>query len=186
MLVVSESEQLPMAQARTGEPSAWDRLFRRYQLPLFTYVFELNHHEQASLDIVQETFIAAVRNIGRLREDEKFGSWLFAIAHQKCVQRWRREREMVPLGEVAEASDEFEPSPEDLLIRREQEAEFMQLLNQLPWPQRSALLLHFMGDFSLEEIARITETPLGTVKSRLHHAKKALRKILEAKNENSA
>ena len=55
----------------------------------------------------------------------------------------------------------------------------MNLLNQLPLPQRSVLLLHFVEDFSLEEISRITETPLGTVKSRLHYAKRALRKLLE-------
>jgi RNA polymerase sigma-70 factor (ECF subfamily) len=66
-----------------------------------------------------------------------------------------------------------------LLIRREQETEFMNLLNQLPLPQRSVLLLHFVEDFPLEEISRITETPLGTVKSRLHYAKRALRKLLE-------
>ena len=55
----------------------------------------------------------------------------------------------------------------------------MNLLNQLPLPQRSVLLLHFVEDFSLEEIARITETQLGTVKSRMHYAKHALRKLLE-------
>jgi RNA polymerase sigma-70 factor (ECF subfamily) len=55
----------------------------------------------------------------------------------------------------------------------------MQLLNQLPLPQRSVLLLHFVEDFSLEEIAGITGTPIGTVKSRLHYAKKSLRKLLE-------
>ena len=68
---------------------------------------------------------------------------------------------------------------DDLLIRQEQEAEFMNLLNQLPLPQRSVLLLHFVEDFSLEEIARITETQIGTVKSRIHYAKRALRKLLE-------
>ncbi len=62
--------------------------------------------------------------------------------------------------------------PDDLLIRREQEGEFMNLLNQLPPPQRAVLLLHFLEDFPLEEIARITETQLGTVKSRLHYAKR--------------
>ena len=62
----------------------------------------------------------------------------------------------------------------------------MNLLNQLPLPQRSVLLLHFVEEFSLEEIARITETQLGTVKSRLHYAKKSLRKLLEVKNENAA
>ena len=76
---------------------------------------------------------------------------------------------------------ELEDTPSDLLIRAEQETEFMNLLNQLPLPQRSVLLLHFVEDFSLEEIAGITEAQLGTVKSRLHYANKALRKLIEEK-----
>jgi RNA polymerase sigma-70 factor (ECF subfamily) len=180
MLVVAEREQLPVPQARAGEPAAWDTLFKRYQLPLYVYVFELVHDEQTSLDIVQETFIAAVRHIGGLRDDEKFGSWLFGIAHQKCIQRWRKQsRDEVLLEEISGTRVEFENSPDDLLIRQEQEAEFMRLLNQLPLPQRSVVLLHFVEDFSMEEIATITSAQLGTVKSRLHYAKKALRKLLE-------
>jgi RNA polymerase sigma-70 factor (ECF subfamily) len=179
MLVVAEREKLPVPQAKAGEPEAWDILFRRYQLPLYVYVFELVHDEQTSLDLVQETFIAAVRHIGSLRDDAKFGSWLFGIAHQKCIQRWRKQgREEVLPDVISESADESENRPDDLLIRREQEAEFMNLLNQLPLPQRSALLLHFVEDFSLEEIAGITGTNPGTVKSRMHYAKRALRKLL--------
>lgn len=182
MLVVAEREQLPVLQAKAGEPEAWDILFRRYQLPLYVYVFELVHDEQTSLDLVQETFIAAVRHIGSLRGDAKFGSWLFGIAHQKCLQRWRKQnREEILLDEIPDAPDESENSPDDLLIRQEQEAEFMELLNQLPLPQRSVLLLHFVEDFSLEEIAGITGAQTGTVKSRMHYAKRALRKLLEEK-----
>jgi len=55
MLVVTELEQLPVREARAGDAAAWNALFKRYQLPLYTYVFELIHHEQASLDIVQES-----------------------------------------------------------------------------------------------------------------------------------
>jgi len=158
MLVVAEREQLPVTQARAGEPGAWDILFRRYQLPLYVYVFELVHNEQTSLDIVQETFIAAVRHIGGLREDNKFGSWLFGIAHQKCIQRWRKQgRDEMLRDEFAGMPVEFEDGPDELLVRREQEAAFMNLLDQLPLPQRSVLLLHFVEDFSIEEIARITE-----------------------------
>jgi RNA polymerase sigma-70 factor (ECF subfamily) len=182
MLLVAEREQLPVPQAKAGDPEAWDILFRRYQLPLYVYVFELVHDKQTSLDLVQETFIAAVRHIGGLRDDDKFGSWLFGIAHQKCIQRWRKQKhEEVLLDEMADAPDGFENSPDNLLIQREQEAEFMELLNQLPLPQRSVLLLHFVEDFSPEEIAGITGTPIGTVKSRLHYAKKALRKLPEDK-----
>ena len=66
MLVVAEHEHLPVQQARAGEPEAWNALFRRYQLPLYVYVFELARDEQSSLDIVQETFIAAARtDLGR-------------------------------------------------------------------------------------------------------------------------
>jgi len=179
---VAKSEQLPVAEARAGEPEAWEILFRRYQLPLYVYVFELAQDEQASLDIVQETFIAAVRHIGSLQADENFGSWLFGIAHQRCVQRWRRQnREARWRDEIADAAADIESSPDVLLIRREQEAEFMQRLNQLPLPQRTVLLLHFIEDFSLEEIARITGASLGTVKSRIHYGKKSLRKLFEAK-----
>jgi RNA polymerase sigma-70 factor (ECF subfamily) len=182
---VAEIEQLPVPQARAGEPSAWETLFRRYQMPLYVYVYELLRDEQASLDLVQETFIAAVRHLASLRRDDKFGSWLFGIAHQKVIQRWRRRTETL-MDEVPERPDEFDDGPDDLLIRREQEAEFMNLLNELPPPHRSVLLLHFLEGFSLEEIAGITETQLGTVKSRLHYAKKSLRKLWEARDENAA
>ena len=175
---VSALEQLPVAEARAGEPAAWDTLFRRYQLPLYVFVFELVRDEQAALDVVQETFIAAVRHVGSLRQDEKFGSWLFGIAHQKCVQR-RRKRTEILLDEIPEAPEEFDDSPDDLLIRREQEAEFTKLLEQLPAPQRAVLLLHYLEEFSLEDVARITNAQIGTVKSRLHYAKRALRKLWE-------
>ena len=83
--------------------------------------------------------------------------------------------------EFATAPLELERGPDELLIREEQEAEFMKVLNQLPPPQRSVLLLHFIEDFSLDEIARITSVSIGTVKSRLHYAKKALRTLMEEK-----
>jgi RNA polymerase sigma-70 factor, ECF subfamily len=180
MLVVAEREQLPVQQAKAGEPEAWSVLFRRYQLPLYVYVYELARDEQTSLDIVQETFIAAVRHIGSLREEAKFGGWLFGIAHQKCAQWWRQQNRAAALrDEIAESPPDLDDGPDELLIRREQEAEFMRLLNELPVPQRSVLLLHFIEDFSLEQISEITATPIGTVKSRLHYAKRALRNILK-------
>jgi RNA polymerase sigma-70 factor (ECF subfamily) len=178
MLVVTEHEQLPVGEARVGNAEAWNALFKRYQLPLYTYVFELTHHEQASLDIVQESFINAARHIGALREDDKFGSWLFGIAHQKCAQHWRKQRpENFPIDEQDDFPDD-DASPAELLISKEQEAEFMRILDQLSPPHRAVLLLHFVEDFSIEEIAAITGVRPGTVKSRLHYAKDALRSLL--------
>jgi RNA polymerase sigma-70 factor (ECF subfamily) len=182
MLVVAEREQLPVRQARVGEPAAWDVLFKRYQLPLYVYVYELVHQEQASLDIVQESFIRAARYISSLRDDAKFGSWLFGIAHQQCSRHWRENiREETLLRKMAEAPEEPFASADHLVLREEQETEFMNLLNQLPPAQRSVLLLHYIEEFPLEEIAFITETQVGTVKSRLHYAKKALRNLIKEK-----
>jgi RNA polymerase sigma-70 factor (ECF subfamily) len=184
MLAVAEHEQLPVGAARAGQPEAWNALFQRYQLPLYAYIFELVRSEQASLDIVQETFIAADRHIGGLRDDNRFGSWVFGIAHQKCIQHWRKSGREEPLDdESIERLSGVDDDPCELLIREEQEAEFMQAMNQLPSPQRSALLLHFIEDFPLDEIARITGTNLGTVKSRIHYAKKALRELLEDRSK---
>jgi RNA polymerase sigma-70 factor (ECF subfamily) len=178
MLAVAEAEQLPVAAARTGDAAAWDTLFRRYQLPLYAYVVELLHNEQTALDVVQETFINATRYLHSLRDDAKFGSWLFSIAHQKCQQHWRKPRREEPLDDnFAEYAAE-DVLPGELLIRAEQQEEFMKTLQQLSEMHRSVLLLHFLEDFSLDEIATVTGVSLGTVKSRLHYAKKAMRVLL--------
>ncbi|MES2694141.1 MAG: RNA polymerase sigma factor [Verrucomicrobiota bacterium] len=172
--------------ARRHAPAAWDTLLKRHQLPLFTYAVELLRDRQAALDVVQETFASAVRHIEGLRDDDRFASWLFGIAHQKCVQHWRRLRrdDQVFAPSSDEASVDALPDSEALdsralLLRREQAEEFFALMEKLPPAHRSALLLHVVEEFSLEEIATITGVPLGTVKSRLHHAKRALRHLVE-------
>ena len=174
--------------ARQNSAEAWDTLLKRHQLPLYTYVAELLHDATAALDVVQETFVAAVRHIGGLRDGTKFTSWLFGIAHQKSVQHWRRtqrtERVFAPTA-VDDTATDFperdEPDPCARLMQREEADAFFALLAQIPPDQRAALLLHVLEDFSLEEIADITGVPVGTVKSRLFHAKRAMRQLLEAR-----
>jgi RNA polymerase sigma-70 factor, ECF subfamily len=173
--------------ARHHVPEAWDTLLKRHQLPLYTYIAEIIRDDAAALDLVQETFASAVRHIASLRDDARFGAWLFGIGHQKCVQHWRRARrnEEIFTPSAADESPQDWPDadafdPRMALLRREQAEEFFALVEQLPAAQRSALLLHVLEDFSLEEIAGITQVPVGTVKSRLHHAKRALRQLVEA------
>jgi RNA polymerase sigma-70 factor (ECF subfamily) len=166
--------------AREGVAESWDALLQRYQLPLYSYVHQLVHQEQTSLDIVQETFISAVRYLHNLQDDRKFGSWIFSIAHQKCIQLWRSQKnDALPLeSEFAEVSSDND-DPSEWLLRKEQEEQFLRALEGLPETQRAVILLHFIEEFSLEEIARITNVQIGTVKSRIHYAKKALRQILD-------
>jgi len=177
---VAEPLPLPVAAARAGSAAAWRVLFQRYQLPLYAYVFQLVRHEQTSLDLVQESFIRAVRHLGGLRDDGKFGSWLFGIAHQQCIQHWRKSgREKLFDDDFPAEPIDGEPGPIEILVRAEQAAAFRKKLAQLPPTQCAALTLFFLEDFSLEEIADVTGAPLGTVKSRLHHAKRALKKLWE-------
>jgi len=183
---VAPAESDLLNAARQHAPDAWDTLLKRHQLPLYTYAAELLRDDTAALDVVQETFAAAVRHLAGLRDDRKFGSWLFGIAHQKCVQHWRRARrdETIFVTDADQSAGDLpgpdETDPRALLLQREQADEFLALVERLPAAQRSALLLHVLEDFSLEEIAGITGVPLGTVKSRLHHAKRALRQLVEA------
>ncbi len=179
MTGVAELEILPVAQARAGGSAAWRALFQRYQLPLYAYVYELVRHEQTCLDLVQETFIRAVRHVDSLRDDAKFGGWLFGIAHQQCIQHWRRHGREEPMGDDLPDLPGEDDGPAQILIREERAAEVRALFARLPAPQRAVLVLHFLEDFPLDDIARVTGAPLGTVKSRLHHAKRALRKLLE-------
>ncbi len=80
---------------------------------------------------------------------------------------------------MAETADESAPDPRDLVLRAEQGEALLALVDELPPPQRAVLVLHVLEEFSLEEIAGITDAPLGTVKSRLHHAKRVLRQRLQ-------
>jgi RNA polymerase sigma-70 factor, ECF subfamily len=176
-----------VAAAREHAPEAWDILLKQHQLPLYTYIAELVRNETTALDIVQETFAAAVRHIGTLRDNRRFGSWLFGIAHQKCIQHWRKSSRTEALlaanGDdepISNLLDSDGDDPRESLLRRESADAFFALVEQLPTAQRATLLLHVIEDFSLEEISTITAVPIGTVKSRLHHAKRALRHLVSA------
>jgi RNA polymerase sigma-70 factor (ECF subfamily) len=180
MHAVASMESLPVAAARSGDAGAWDALFRRYQLPLYAFVRELLGEEQASLDVVQESFISATRHLDQLSDDARFGSWLFSIAHQKCLQHWRRCRIPVQtLEDTPELTDLEAPLPDLQLMRQEQEQAFLDAMDRLPPAQRTVILLHALEGFSLETIADITGAPLGTVKSRLHYARQNLQRFLD-------
>jgi RNA polymerase sigma-70 factor, ECF subfamily len=183
--LVNQNEAVLVAQARSGDPDAWDRLLGGFQLRLYVYARELLHDDASALDAVQESFVSAVRHLGSLRDDHRFASWIFGILHQRCLQQARRRgRESRWIDASAEAAeslasslDPLQPDPLDALLHREQEADFLATLAALPEPQRALLLLRFLDDFSLDEIAEITGVPVGTVKSRLHHARTAFRKL---------
>lgn len=178
---MTRSEAKAVAQARAGYPKAWDTLFQRYQMPLFVYVSEMVGDEQTSLDIVQEAFIRATKSIDQLRDDAKFGSWLFGIAQQRCIDHWRkrkREPDFDDDNQPVEVDADVE-SPSEWLVRKEEGDRIIGLIKQLPPRHRAVLLLYYVQEFSLEEIAEILDCQMGTLKSRLYHARQRLRRKIE-------
>ena len=174
-----ETASLPVSAARQGDPQAWDILLRRYQLPVFAYVMDLVRHHATSLDLVQETFVRASQHLAHLRDDFRFGSWLFGIAHQQVLQFLRRKgRSPFSDDPIPDDTQDSAPAPDIETIRDEDAAGLYRAIDALPTPQRSVILLHFLEDFSLAEIAEITGTNVGTVKSRLHYAKRTLKERL--------
>lgn len=171
--------------ARSHDHAAWNELLRDHQLPLFTYAAELIRDRSAALDVVQETFARAVKHLASLRDDARFTSWIFGIAHQLCLQHLRRSaRTQARFVDVEAPLDEFPDDdaddPRQLLLNQEQFAALAVVLEQLPDAQRAALLLYVIEDFSIEDIAQISGVPAGTVKSRLHHARRTLKRLLES------
>ena len=163
-----------------GNTALFEILIRRYNSVLYKTGrgYGFNHHDTE--DLMQETFINAARHIGQLRCEEKFAAWLFGIARQKCWQAWRRKDLLQEASALSEELVGGEESPADFLIAQEDERAFRTALAAVPPLQREALVLHFLEEFSLEEIAEITGARLGTVKSRIHYGKQMLKQRMQS------
>ena len=179
MHIVNESETKLVLLAKAGNEQAWDALFSRFQLQLYSYAYQCLQDEHATLDVVQETFISAIRNIHTLRSEHKFGSWLFCIAHQKSINHLRKHRKFELHDELDDENiADSSPLPEAELIEFESAEILHEAMDSLPLEQRTAITLFYIEEFSLEEIASIMRSPLGTIKSRLHAARRQLRQKL--------
>ncbi len=131
------------------------------------------------MDVVQETFIAAIRNISSLRDDERFAGWLFAIARQRsllCLRK--RGRAIVEAVEDLPDIPDGAEGAEGLSFKKQQAALINRGIATLPESQKTVILLHYFLDLPLIEIAEIMGCPPGTVKSRLYFAREALRRTL--------
>lgn len=148
-------------------------------------VYRLSHailgDEADARDAAQETFVTAWRQIGRLRDDDRFDAWLQRVAvnaarmtHRARSRRRVREIPAARLGGVL-------PDVAISTARAEQDARTLDAaLARLPVEQRAILALHHLDGRSLGELAEILEIPTGTVKSRLHAARQALRVAIDA------
>lgn len=162
-------------RCQSGEPSAFEDLVAVMERPLLYYATKLTGQEDSALDVLQEVWIKAFRGIRRLKAPGSLRPWLYRIAHGIAVDRIRHNVSREQAEEVLiEAFDESaEPS-----FAHEDSAAIHQALDEIGAKHREVLVLHFLEDFSMAEIAEVVGCSEGTVKSRIHYAKKAMKEIL--------
>jgi RNA polymerase sigma-70 factor, ECF subfamily len=178
-----------LSRARAGDADAFCRLIEPLQTRMLRQAAALSGDVSAAEDLVAETLVEAWKSLARYDESCRFSTWLYAILlhrHQKWMRRarsrpvalaWLPVFERDPLVAKQENVPSPEPSPAEDAARHENSALIRECVARLPEKHRRIILLRFFEDASLPDMARVLGCPVGTVKSRLHHALEKLRKI---------
>lgn len=180
-------------RARRGDGRAFEDLARTVEAPLYRHVLRILGTGADSEDVVQDAMISAWRSIASF-EGGSFRAWIFRIATNRAIDvvRQRRRRGELPLEPPEDAEVEWAepvaggPEPAELASQAEALALVEEALAALPPEQRAVLVLRDVEGFSYEEIAQITTAEVGTVKSRIHRGRLAVRNALVAKGWRSA
>lgn len=169
--------------ARKGDSDAFEEVVRRFQDMAVGYAYAALGDWQEAEDAAQEAFIAAWVGLVHLRDAAAFPGWFRQIVHSQAQRRLRvKQPQLVSLEQVAEiAVDDGGRQTE----RASMADAITAALEALPEAQRTVILLHYMNDFRLHEIAAFLEIPPGTVKSRLYHARKLMKERLTILSELS-
>ncbi|MDQ3324072.1 MAG: sigma-70 family RNA polymerase sigma factor [Acidobacteriota bacterium] len=167
-----------------GREDGFEELVRRYQRPITAYVYRMLNNYDASLDVTQEVFIKVYNSLNRYSSDYKFSTWLYRIAHNAAIDYMRKNSVSQQSIEAENADGSYQlqiespnPSPEQERERSEWRREIESVVKCLPTVYRELILLRHAQDLSYDEIAEITNLPLGTVKNRLFRAREMMREI---------
>ena len=162
-------------RCQSGDADAFEDLVAAMERPLLYYATSITGNQDSGLDVLQEVWIKAFRGISKLKDPGALRSWLYSITHGIAVDRIRRNtaRERAEQVELEDFQVADEPS-----FAAEDAAEIHQALSELGLKHREVLVLHFLDDLSIAEIAKVVGCSEGTVKSRMHYAKQAMKEIL--------
>jgi RNA polymerase sigma-70 factor (ECF subfamily) len=186
----TESDADLAVAARHGSPDACAALVRRFERPVYNLIARLVQDPGRAEELVQDTFVKMFRALGRYDADLRFSSWLFRIAHNTAIDALRQRQVPLVSPRVDEDGDEVDPlaglpdlagdSPEQAMLRHEIARALDEAIDALRPEYRAVIVLRHHEDLDYEEIADVTGLPLGTVKTYLHRARKALAGHLRA------
>ena len=176
-------------QVLKGDQNAFAELVELYKDKVFQICYRMLGNRHEAEDIAQEAFIRAFVNIETFNQKRKFSTWLFRIATNLCIDRIRKKKPDYFLdAEVAgtEGLTMYSQVAADVQLP-EDEVENMELqetiqleISKLPEKYRSVIVLKYIEELPLQEISEILDLPLGTVKTRVHRGREALRKQLRS------
>ncbi len=189
-------EDLMLAHGQ-GDESAFEELVRRFNRPMFNYIHRMVQNRHVAEELTQETFMALVKNAGRYTPTAKFSTYLYTIASNIVYKEWARQKRRPRIFSLSWwGSDGAEDgdSPMDSIsddkacvltaFKRGEISEAVnEALHKVPERYREAFVLKRFQGLSYEEIAEITDCPVGTIKSRIARAEYALRPHLEKYRE---
>ena len=176
------TDQVILARIARGEREAYAELVRRYQQALFGYLGRMGLTQAQASDLAQDTFLRAWLHLHQFDPTRaQFGTWLHTIARNLACSFLSKHypTENLPDGESAELVCP-QPDPMQRLQSKQEHARLVSALRQLPTAERSAIALAYGHDLSLTDVARIEGVSLVAIKTRLHRARQALRRLLDA------
>ena len=174
-------------QVKKGNQSAFEDVVVFYQNKVYQICYRIIGNKHEAEDIAQEAFIRAYVNIQSFDDNRKFSTWLYRIATNLTIDRIRKKKPDYFLDETIKGTDGLDlysqlpanqPLPEQEVESLEIQNYIQQEIMELPAKYRSVIALRFVDELSLNEISEILEIPLGTVKTRIHRGREALRKRL--------
>lgn len=164
-------------RARAGDNAAFRELVELEADRCFAIAFRIIRDREPARDAVQQAFLTAWRDLPQLRDANRFQPWLYRLVVRGCWQERRRLRAWTTRVEPIDADP---PSGGDFTVSVEQRDALERAFARLSGHHRAAFVLHHHAGLSIAAVADVTGAPIGTVKSRLHHANQALRSALEA------
>ena len=174
-------------QVIKGDQDAFGDIIDIYKDKVFQICYRMLGNRHEAEDISQEAFLRAYVNINRFNMDLKFSTWLYRIATNLCIDRIRKKKPDYYLDAEVPGTDGLNMYsqissdsrlPEEDVESLELQASIQREISKLPEKYRSVIVLKYIEELSLNEISEILELPLGTVKTRIHRGREALRKQL--------
>jgi RNA polymerase sigma-70 factor, ECF subfamily len=170
-------ERLLVVRAQAGDEAAFSELVERFSPRLRYFLRKLLASADGAEDALQDVWLDVFRGLPRLEDPQALVAWLYRIARDRAYGRLRKARRLeLPLDETQVEEPAVEDEEE---FSAEEAARIHAALDELPAEQREVLVLRFLEEMSYEQIARVVGCQLGTVRSRIHYAKRALRERVQ-------